>query len=322
MDKAALKDSYFQISQQAERLKVLLVSQLEHLLKQDGISLGVPIESRVKDWGSIEEKLDRKSISLNSLTDLDDLLGMRLILLFQRDSLAVEKLLNTHLRVLSSEDTALRLTDSQFGYQSKHFIIELPREWLNVPTWNDLGAIRVEIQVRTLAQHIWAAVSHKLQYKQETSVPPPLRRSINRVSALLESVDIDFDRILQERDIYIQQNAKQGKPDDLLNVDSVEAILANIFPAQNKGSDEALDELLVDLNYFGVKTSGELSNLLRKQYSEIMQADLSHAEKDPLGRKYYFTHIGLAREGLRHEFGSEVVSEHLKEQNFLRHQNS
>jgi ppGpp synthetase/RelA/SpoT-type nucleotidyltranferase len=32
-----------------------------------------------------------------------------------------------------------------------------------------LGGLRAEVQVRTTAQHIWAAASHKLQYKHEES---------------------------------------------------------------------------------------------------------------------------------------------------------
>ncbi|WP_236190885.1 GTP pyrophosphokinase [Pseudomonas pharyngis] len=320
MDTSTLKESYFQVSQQAERLKVLLTAQLEHLLKKVDISLGVPIEARVKDWQSIEDKIVRKSLSLDKLVDLDDFLGVRLILLFQKDISAVEAILNTNLNVISSEDTALRLTESQFGYQSKHFVVELPKEWLNVPSWNDLGAIRIEIQVRTLAQHIWAAVSHKLQYKKEKSVPRPLLRSINRASALLECVDVEFDRILDARELYIEQNAKEGNRDDILNVDIIETILSKHFPAQNKGPDEDLDDLLIDLHDFGIKTSGQLTDLINKHYNEIMNSDESHAFKAGSGKGFYFKHIGLAREGLRKEFGDEVISDYLKEQNYLRQQ--
>jgi ppGpp synthetase/RelA/SpoT-type nucleotidyltranferase len=66
-----------------------------------------------------------------------------------------------------------------------------------------------ELQLRTLAQHIWAVASHKLQYKREASVPVPIRRSINRVSALLEMVDLEFDRVLLEREQYVPATRDQ-----------------------------------------------------------------------------------------------------------------
>lgn len=59
-----------------------------------------------------------------------------------------------------------------------------------------MSGLKAEVQVRTVTQHVWAAASHVLQYKQEASVPLPVRRSIYRVSALLETVDLEFERVL------------------------------------------------------------------------------------------------------------------------------
>jgi putative GTP pyrophosphokinase len=71
--------------------------------------------------------------------------------------------------VLERQDAQLRLAEDQFGYASIHFAVELPASWLRVPSRAGLGGLRAEIQVRTTAQHIWAAASHKLQYKHEES---------------------------------------------------------------------------------------------------------------------------------------------------------
>ena len=101
-------------------------------------------------------------------------------------------------------------------YQSLHYIIRIPKHWLKVSTFADLGELKAEIQLRTLAQHIWAATSHKLQYKHEDSVPPPIRRSIYRVSALLETVDLEFERVLAERGTYIEESAKGTVQDEPL----------------------------------------------------------------------------------------------------------
>lgn len=309
MDVQKLLESYRGVVPQAERLRSSLQDQLVHLLNEADVSLGVPIESRVKEWESISEKLKRKSIVLEEIRQLDDLVGVRLILLFSRDLDSVGKILNDHLKVVSSEDKTIQLGETNFGYQSQHFVVEIPAAWLQLPTWRDLGGMRIEIQVRTLAQHIWAAVSHKLQYKQELGVPPPLRRAIHRASALLETVDVEFDRLLEARDIYLNNKGVSADPDEPLNVDLVEAILTKVFPAANKTYAEGYDELLDDLLHFGVFGSGVFEGMLKRHYSAIMMEDKRLAQDE--GGGAYFQLVGLAREALRNEFGDEKVRDYL-----------
>lgn len=312
MNISELKLNYVRVEPRAKRLKSALSTELDHLLAKEGVTLGVPIEARVKEWSSIEEKINRKSLDLTNIEDLDDFVGIRLILLFRRDLIAVDKLLRTALNIKSSEDTSLRLADTQFGYQSQHYIIEVPATWLKIPSWGDFGGIRVEIQVRTLAQHIWAAASHKLQYKHEASVPLPLRRSINRASALLETVDLEFDRLLDDRTLYVQDQMKHENSETPLNVEVLDSILSEIFPARNKSENEPYDELVIDLNHFGVKTAGELKRIMSKHMKAIMSEDAKNAKTNNRASGYYFKYVGLAREGLRCEFGSKNVSDFLK----------
>lgn len=317
MSHPELKISYSNIEPRAKRLKTALTAELEHLLSTKGITLGVPIEARVKEWSSIKEKLVRKSLSLDKIEDLDDLVGLRIILLFRRDLVAVEELLRNSLLIKSAEDTSLRLSDTQFGYQSQHYIIEAPANWLSIPSWVDLGGIRVEIQVRTMAQHIWAAASHKLQYKREASVPLPLRRSINRASALLETVDIEFDRLLEDRLSYLADDLQNETSSSTLNVEILDSVLFKIFPSANRTDEEDFDELLLELDHFGIKTAGQLQDLLEKHLDAIMEEDSKYAESEDSG--FYFQHIGLAREGLRKEFGDAAVSEFMQDNDHPKH---
>ena len=204
-----LKKDYFANLHTANNIKNVVVDQLYKLVERNDIPLGVPLESRIKTWESILDKIDRKSLDIKKITELYDLVGARLILLFRKDIVFIDKIIKESFKIIDSENVFDRLDDSQFGYQSHHYIIKLPDDWLSVPTMSDLGNVCVELQVRTLSQHIWAAASHKLQYKIESNVPKPLRRSIYRVSALLETVDIEFDNILIQREKYINQ-AKIG----------------------------------------------------------------------------------------------------------------
>lgn len=317
-----LRIQYYDYLSRANRLRETMASQLVDLLSHDQITLGVPIESRVKSWNSIEEKIEQKRLSLESIDDLNDLIGVRLILLFRSDLVAVEKLVLDTFDVISSEDTAKRLGEAQFGYQSQHYVVRLPKSWLKIPSMADLGEFRVELQVRTLAQHIWAAASHKLQYKHEESVPPPLRRTINRVSALLETVDLEFDRILEERRDYREVGIPAAKDSEPLNVDLLASLLTDVFPQENLEDDDNYAELLTNMTQLSIMTVAELKALLQKHYDAVMDSEMKevliHTEEaedgeyeDPdeerIARGVFFTHVGLAREALRKEFGSGVV---------------
>lgn len=319
-----LKKEYQELVNRADRLRESLVEQISRLFSNNSLTLGVPIESRVKPWSSIEEKVHRKSLDIKSITQLPDLVGIRAILLFRRDLMIAGDLLSSTFNVVSAEDTGSRLAEAQFGYQSRHYVVQLPKAWLTIPSFSELGRLQAEIQVRTLAQHIWAAASHKLQYKHEESVPPPIRRTIYRVSALLETVDLEFERVLEERQHYIEREIVALEPTEPLNVDLVESILSELLPAENKEQPEDYSEVLTDLLHFQINTARDLRELIQQNLEAIMNEDASMVRKtlkdgdyegtsvERTDRGVYFTHVGLARQALREAFGDKVVSNYLK----------
>lgn len=311
-----LKSEYQLEYAKAERLMRCIEEQISTVLSNNSITLGVPIESRVKSWVSIEEKISRKSYALESVTDLNDLVGIRLILLFRGDRDRLSDIIKDHFDIVSHEDAGAKLGEAQFGYQSHHYVVRLKSEWLKVPSYADLGGISVEIQARTVAQHIWAAASHKLQYKREDSVPIPLRRTINRVSALLEIVDLEFERVLSERDAYLSQQSEGNDSDRQLNVDLVDIIATKILPQANRDpNDDDLDEVLGDLLKFEIKTTKQLENIIIKHFDAIMKEDkrlvrsnlYATEDSDRIARGVYFTFAGLIRQALMEEFGEEEV---------------
>ena len=310
MNSEELKHAHQALSGAAERFRQVLIEQISSLLT--AATLGVPIESRVKSWSSIEERLTRKPVDLKSIADLDDLIGVRIILLFRRDLDAALQAIRSSFDVLSSEDKASVLEEGQFGYQSHHLVVRLPQEWLKVPSYSGFGQFKAELQIRTLAQHIWAAASHKLQYKQEQSVPLPVKRSINRVSALLETVDLEFERVLDERQSYsvaIDDSEDAGP----LNVDLLASVLAEVFPAENRSGDEDYSDLLEDLAQFKVQTAKGLRDLIKRNLDGILAAEAARVEEqkvatDPLNperlkKGVFYTHAGLARSAMLAEYG-------------------
>lgn len=304
----------------ADRLLACIQTQLVTLLERNDITLGVPMEARVKSLASVEEKLTNRMSPIESVGELSDLVGVRLILLFRRDLARMNELIGNTFRVFSFENTGDRLDETQFGYQSNHYVIRLPEAWLEIPSYADLGTLTAEIQVRTLAQHIWAAASHKLQYKREQSVPPPLRRTIHRVSALLETVDLEFERVLDQRASYVESTSESEGSQSPLNVDLVAKVLREIWPSENADEAENYDDLLGNLLALKVDTVDKLFSVLQRhrqsslRYDKerVRQIEAGDADNDDLvryQRGVYFTHVGLTRQALSEEFGRKKLWE-------------
>ena len=313
MDLDSLEEEYRICQPILQKFIDALENEILQLLIENDVALGVPMESRLKSWTSLAEKLDRRSLDLRSIKDLTNLIGLRLILLFQRDIATTCHLIEKAFRIISKEDTAERLSETQFGYQSLHYIVAMPKEWLAVPSMKEFAGLKAEIQVRTLAQHIWAAASHKLQYKLEQSVPVPLRRSIHRVSALLETVDLEFERVLKQRDDYNSVSESRDS-DDVLNVNLLEKILNEELPPANRKDEEKYSDLLNDLLYFDIATEEKLRRLIRGHLDTLVQEDremvatrtlqnIPPDERARVDRGVYFSLVGLTRSALNKEFG-------------------
>jgi ppGpp synthetase/RelA/SpoT-type nucleotidyltranferase len=311
---SSLKRDYERLTPLANRYALALRGEFEQLLSTHDLALGVPIEYRVKTWDSIAEKIERQKLSLRSVRNLGDFVGLRLMLLFKRDITKIHELISQTFEVIQHEDTGGRLSETQFGYQSVHYVIRLPKTWLEIPSFREFGELSAEIQVRTLAQHIWAAASHKLQYKQVASVPLPVIRSIHRVSAILETVDLEFERVLQERESYIV-SIDSSELDAELNVDLVQRILDELLPPQNKKEHEPYANLLQDLLQFGINTVGKLRQLITSNLDKALQTDKRIvaeriSSKDFTGTSrercesgVFFAHVGLTRIAAEQEFG-------------------
>jgi ppGpp synthetase/RelA/SpoT-type nucleotidyltranferase len=301
------------------RLRLAIVEQLSSILQRHHISLAIPVESRVKSLVSISEKVDRKRKAFVSIFEFDDVVGVRVILLFNRDVKKAKSLIEKTFDVCSSEDTSDRLGEVQFGYQSQHYVVKLPKVWLDVPTFVGLGDMKVELQVRTLAQHIWATASHKLQYKQEASVPPPLRRAIHRVSALLETVDLEFERVLSSRDEYIDLNSQLSNFDKPINVESLKTLMDDILPAENFREPEEYSDLVQQLLSLGIDSVDRLKDILTSHYDWVEKFDSEKVEEKSLSGHFFgtseerikkgvfLTHVGWVRKALARELGQDVL---------------
>jgi putative GTP pyrophosphokinase len=251
-----LEDEYSRILPAAEACLAETARQVAHLLEAADIRLGFPIEKRVKSLTSIRDKISR--LQLRNLWDLTDLMGLRLIMVFKKDVLTASQLIEKTFEIVWENSERADLKEDQFGYSSVHFVVKLPRQWLYVPTFQNYGNLVMEIQIRTLAQHLWASASHILQYKKESNVPKDLQRAVNRLSAHLETVDLELNRVLEEH-TRLKGAAYCADVSAELDNDSLERVLDALLPPQNKHRPaESYSRIRGHLYHFGIRTVGEL----------------------------------------------------------------
>lgn len=303
-----------------EKFCIEIKKQIEELIRQAGIVTVFPIECRVKSWKSITDKCERFKIEPKKLNEITDVAGLRIVLLFKRDLSKVCEIIEKTFKVFTKEDAQKRLANDKFGYGSIHFILQQPDSWLNVPTLSGFKGLHAELQVRTASQHIWAAASHTLQYKHESDVPLPIRRAINRVAAQLETVDVEFERVLIERDEYVKEIEKVFK-EEPLNTDSLRRTLDKLLPEENREANESYAGLLYELRALDIMKVKQLEDIIKKQWLKVKAKEEKEIqdEKEKLAKGEYappfvierikkgvlFTHTGLAKEILRREFGNK-----------------
>jgi len=160
---------------------------LEKEVQKDGNF--VEVKFRSKDLDTLLKKMFRKQCSYDEITDK---LGIRAILYFRKQLPSVDHIIQSVFIVYKREDKSEDLGVDRWGYQGIHFDVELP-ESLYVHNEKFKGIV-FEIQLQTHCQNVWCELNHALYYKSEIEMPTENIRSINRLSALLETADVEFER--------------------------------------------------------------------------------------------------------------------------------
>ena len=137
-----------------------IITKVEILNKDLKIQFGrTPIEfieSRVKDAESILDKFDRKGfeLSMESITQLEDIAGVRIICSFIDDIYHIVNMLTRQDDILLINSKDYIANPKENGYRSYHMIVQVPVFFSN-RTQN----LKVEIQIRTIAMNFWGKSS-------------------------------------------------------------------------------------------------------------------------------------------------------------------
>jgi len=205
-----------------------LKALLENLLRTKDIEV-VTVEGRAKTIESFREKITREGKDYtNPLSQVTDLAGIRIVTYQLKDIDLVSELIseNFSVDVDNSVDKRRVLEADRFGYLSVHYVVGVDERRIFLPEYESFKTLKAEIQVRTVLQHAWAAIDHKLRYKTKKEIPIHLRRKLYRVSALLETADSEFEVLrtnLSAIRLKYEEDVKKQNLDLSLDLESLNA---------------------------------------------------------------------------------------------------
>ena len=181
------------------------VAIITTLLDDAGINY-LSITGRTKSVASFAEKavrsLDGEPLYADPLTQITDVVGVRVITYLQSDVAAVAQLFADQLTIIDDRDLGEETArDGRFGYASRHLLISSAA----VPERP------ASVQVRTILQHAWAEFEHDIRYKGTVPAEhaPDLDRRFTLAAGLLELADREFTEIRNR----IQASLSARRPD-------------------------------------------------------------------------------------------------------------
>lgn len=278
-----LLDEFKENEQTFYAMKEFILKYLRKIICEDNGIFIAGIEARVKQYDSLEGKLNLKGHKYKSIADITDLFGARVITFYndQVDFIAslIEK--NFEIDYENSIDKRKMFEVDRFGYMSLHYICKIPKTLYTDEKFPKLNDYKFEIQMRTSLQHVWATIFHDTGYKTDVDVPKEYIRKLARLEGLLEIADDEFLTIRNEIDEYrkkIRSLVSKGEFKDIsLNIDSYKNYIAikPYMPLVNKIASitGAEVEFISYLRYYevfidlGIKTLSEVEQM-RIDYSD------------------------------------------------------
>jgi ppGpp synthetase/RelA/SpoT-type nucleotidyltranferase len=285
----ALLSEFHELRPQLEQLSEGVYALLSSVLKEQGIELNT-IEHRVKTEQSLADKLAKKGDKYHCLTDVTDLVGMRVVTFYTDDVDKVAAIVKTIFNVDRQNSIDKRKHQlTSFGYNSLHYICHLNEGQQIIDSQSAAVGIPFEIQMRTTLQHAWSAIEHDIGYKGSVKLPPEFRRQFSRLAGLLELADDEFSRLRTTVTDYrrqVEALVRSGQLSDVpLSTDSFKSYLelhpfdrlnrriaavnqAEIYPA-------SLIRFLPLLESFGFETLGDVQQFMTDYSDEAYQLALS-----------------------------------------------
>lgn len=145
------------------------------------------VKTRLKTAESIVKKLKRdgREDNLeNMVRYMNDIAGIRIVCSFTPDIYKIADMIGKQedIDVISYKDFMKNPKVS--GYTSYHMILAVP-----VYLSDKAVKVKVELQIRTIAQDFWASLEHKMYYKFEGHAPDYIRQELRNCAQIVSELD-------------------------------------------------------------------------------------------------------------------------------------
>lgn len=149
------------------------------------------ITNRIKEKDSIENKLKRKGAqqSVQDATSLlKDIAGIRVVCYFEQDIRHLVSSLKKQSDLIIIREKDYITTPKPNGYRSFHMIVGVPTYYMD-----SMDYYPVEIQFRTISMDLWAAMEHRICYKNQPFNELEMRSAFRQYSEILEGMEKSFE---------------------------------------------------------------------------------------------------------------------------------
>ena len=102
----------------------------------------------------------------------------------------IKGVIRNSFRVVKEDDKPSKIEVDVFKYAMPHFDVKLPDKYSN----KEIGNLTFEIQVHTICQDAWSAVSHCF-YKGEGEIPSKYKKDFYALNGLFYVADTHFEML-------------------------------------------------------------------------------------------------------------------------------
>lgn len=161
----------------------------------------LPLKHRTKEPASLLAKAFHRGKPYdNPFDDIEDKVGVRIVVLFSEEIRTVERALTGRTEWSAEksrdyeEERARR--PFEFDYQSLHYVVRSASD-ITIDEVKIPKNTPCEVQVRTILQHAYSELTHDTIYKPSVQAEPDVKRAAAKSMALIEATDDYFMQVRQ-----------------------------------------------------------------------------------------------------------------------------
>lgn len=192
----------------------------------------------------------------------------------------------------------LQRLDKDSGYTSLHYIVRF-RSGVGERPW-------LELQLRTMAEDLWAEVEHVLGYKPDKPTSPTVKGMFRIISDQLASLDEHFNLIYA--DLTHVQNTVQIANADRLTTENIAAVLSEHALACSQNEVDGLLKLLFSR---GVKTVADCRRIAQQRRIESIEHVYQSEKGRPPTNFEIVAALGTLAASVRAEDEPQLVRAHI-----------